>query len=242
MRRWNGNWLWLLILVGLFIGLWLIFYPNINTAVFDWEADKTVQKWEAQIKEAQEAIPEVLSEETQIYPELYEAMVRYNEQLAKEKQAGLTGPEAYEEPALQLSNYGLEEDTPAGVISIPAIGLELPIYLGASKENMAKGAVVLGQTSLPVGGKNTNSVIAGHRGYRGIPYFRYLNELESGDLVYLSNFWGKMAYTVTEIAVIESDDIDAILIQDGKDVITLLTCHPYTVGTQRLVVYCERRL
>lgn len=82
--------------------------------------------------------------------------------------------------------------------------------------------------------------IAGHRGYRGIPYFRYLDDLEEGDLVYLTNFWGTMTYTVMETAVIQPDDIDAILIQNGRDMLTLLTCHPYTVGTQRLLIYCER--
>lgn len=49
-----------------------------------------------------------------------------------------------------------------------------------------------------------------------------------------------MTYTVTGTRIIEPNDVDAILIEDGKDKITLLTCHPYTVGTQRMLIYCER--
>ena len=239
MRRQNPNWLWLLILIGFLVGLWLIFCPQINTAVYEYQAEKVLETMEAQISQAEEELSLDASEENLIYEELAEAMILYNEQLTEEKQNHLTSPEAYEQPALDLSDYGLENDSPIGALSIPAIGLELPIYLGATK-NMAKGAVVLGQTSLPVGGESTNCVIAGHRGYRGIPYFRNLDDLEEGDLVYLTNFWGTMTYTVMETAVIQPDDIDAILIQNGRDMLTLLTCHPYTVGTQRLLIYCER--
>lgn len=239
MRRKNPNWLWLLILIGFLVGLWLIFYPQINTAFYEYQTEKVLETMQEQIGQAEKHLPENQVDESLIYKELAEAMIRYNEQLTEEKQVHLTSPEAYEEPALDLSDYGLENGSPIGSLSIPAIGLELPIYLGATKENMAKGAVVLGQTSLPVGGESTNCVIAGHRGYRGIPYFRNLDDLERGDLVYLTNFWGTMTYTVTEIAVIQPDDIDAILIQDGRDMLTLLTCHPYTVGTQRLLIYCE---
>lgn len=240
MKRWNGNWIWLLLFLGFLLGLWLIFYPQINTAIFDVEAERMIQQWEAQVETAQADFAASPATEERVYSALFEAMTVYNETIARENQSGLTGPEAYEQSALRLSDYGLADDAPVGVLSIPAIDLELPLYLGADTENMAKGAAVLGQTSLPVGGENTNCVVAGHRGYRGIPYFRYLNQLKSGDMVYLTNFWGKMAYMVTEIAVIEPDDIDSILIQDGKDMLTLLTCHPYTVGTQRLIVYCDR--
>lgn len=240
MRRQNPNWLWLLILIGFLVGLWLIFYPQINTAVYEYQTEKVLDTMNEQISQAEEHLSENSVDESLIYEELAKAMILYNEQLAEEKQIHLTSPEAYEQPALDLSDYGLADNSPIGFLSIPAIGLELPIYLGATKENMAKGAVVLGQTSLPVGGESTNCVIAGHRGYRGIPYFRYLDDLEEGDLVYLTNFWGTMTYTVMETAVIQPDNIDAILIQNGRDMLTLLTCHPYTVGTQRLLIYCER--
>ena len=69
------------------------------------------------------------------------------------------------------------QDETFGIIYIPKLEVTLPIYLGANDENMANGAAVLGQTSVPIGGVNTNAVIAGHRGWNGYPYFLNLDEL-----------------------------------------------------------------
>ena len=128
-----------------------------------------------------------------------------------------------------------------GVLSIPALGLEMPVYLGASSQNMALGAAQLGQTSIPVGGKNTNAVIAGHRGWNGADYFRYITELVPGDHITITNLWETLEYAVVGTRIISPDDVDAIKIQPGKDMITLFTCHPYASGgRQRYLVFCER--
>ena len=117
----------------------------------------------------------------------------------------------------------------------------MPIYLGATYDHMAKGAAHLSQTSLPIGGENTNCVIAGHRGWQGAPYFLYLDKIIVGDEVTITNLWETLNYTVCEIRVIEPNDIDAVLIQPGRDMLTLVTCHPYASGGRyRLVVYAER--
>ena len=128
-----------------------------------------------------------------------------------------------------------------GVISIPKMDVELPIFLGATYDNMAKGAVHLSQTSLPIGGMDTNCVIAAHQGWYSAPYFRYIELLEVGDELYITNLWETLTYEVTSIKVIEPNDIDEILIQPGRDMLTLLTCHPYASGGRyRYVVYCDR--
>ena len=99
----------------------------------------------------------------------------------------------------------------------------------------------MGNSSIPIGGKNTNAVIAGHRGYNGAPYFRYVPELQVGDSVDVTNLWGILHYKVVETRIIQPNDIDAIKIQPGRDLITLLTCHPYASGgRQRFLVICER--
>ena len=90
-------------------------------------------------------------------------------------------------------------------------------------ENMRKGAAIMGQTSLPVGQKDSNCVIAAHRGYRGIPYFRDIEQLKTGDQVIIRNLWERLDYRVTKIKVIDPYDMDKILIQKGKDMVTLLT-------------------
>ena len=121
------------------------------------------------------------------------------------------------------------------------MGIRLALYPGADEEHMAKGAAILGAASLPVGGRNTNSVIAGHRGYRGAPYFRDIEKLKPGDEIRITNPWETLCYCVESAAVIAPDDSDAVKIQEGKDMVTLLTCHPYrSHGAYRYVVYCVR--
>ena len=127
-----------------------------------------------------------------------------------------------------------------GYLSIPKLGIQLPVYLGASRENLRKGAVHLSQTSLPIGGINTNAVIAAHRGMASQEMFRHIERLEQGDLVLLSNFREELRYQVTEIEIIAPDEIQKVLIQPGRDLLTLVTCHPYPTTRQRYVVYCER--
>ena len=65
--------------------------------------------------------------------------------------------------------------------------------------------------------------------------------MEPGDEVIITNIWGTLTYVVTEIKIINPNDVNAILIQRGKDMITLLTCHPYASGGKyRYLVFCER--
>lgn len=88
---------------------------------------------------------------------------------------------------------------------------------------------------------NTNCVIAGHRGWRGADYFRHIDKLAVGDTVRLTNLWETLTYTVADIQIIQPHQIERIKIQSNRDLLTLLTCHPYASGgRQRYVVYCEK--
>ena len=93
------------------------------------------------------------------YSNLYEAMQTYNLQLYLFKQNKLESKSAYEQPQFKLTDYGLPDEK-FGVIKIPKMNLEMPLFLGASEANMAAGAAVLSQTSIPLGGENSNAVIA----------------------------------------------------------------------------------
>lgn len=100
---------------------------------------------------------------------------------------------------------------------------------------------MLGNTSAPIGGDNTNCVIAGHRGWKGADYFRHIDKLTVGDEVVITTLWETLTYTVADIQIIQPHEIERIKIQQGRDLLTLLTCHPYASGgKQRYVVYCER--
>ena len=178
-------------------------------------------------------------EDRERFARLYEQMKSYNQEIFENHQMNLNDPWAYEQSGFDLSEYGIE-DGAAAVIEIPRMDVELPVYLGATEENMARGAVHLGQTSMPVGGENTNCVIAAHRGYGGAPMFREIENLEPGDRVEITNLWETLSYVVEKSIVIAPDDIEAVKILEGRDMVTLVTCHPYTENYQRYVVYCRR--
>ena len=215
----------LLAVAGICIMLWPVFtghrlQNNAATAVQEFLADR--------------------DEPEQLYPELLVDLQDYNRQLYAEKQRNLTNLEACEEPAADLTAYGIEDEI-IGVLEIPAMELTMPVYLGASDNHLAAGAAVLGNTSAPIGGDSTNCVIAGHRGWKGADYFRHIDKLAVGDTVTLTNLWETLTYTVADIQIIQPHEVNKIKIQQGRDLLTMLTCHPYASGgRQRYVVYCER--
>lgn len=216
----------LLAVAGVCVMLWPVFTGHRLQA----DTDAAVQSF------LEEQKPE------QQYPELLAALQEYNRQLYAEKQCNLTDLEACEAPAADLTTYGIEDEI-IGVLEIPAMELTMPVYLGASDAHIAAGAAVLGNTSAPIGGNSTNCVIAGHRGWRGADYFRHIDRLQVGDTVQVTNLWETLTYTVADIQIIQPHEADKIKIQPNRDLLTLLTCHPYASGgRQRYVVYCERVL
>lgn len=230
-------------------GLAFLLYPSLWGAAVDQKISLNAQGF-LNRDETEPTIPEVIvtidstdptaPENVKAYPELWADMVRYNKTIYTQWQAGLSCEYDYQKPSFTLTQYGLADEV-FGVISIPAMDLEMPIFLGATEQHMADGVAHLSQTSLPIGGTNTNSVIAGHRGYNGASYFRYIDKLKVGDMVSITNLWETLTYRVCEIKIIDPHDVTEILIQPGRELLTLLTCHPYASGgRQRYVVYCER--
>ena len=110
---------------------------------------------------------------------------------------------------------------------------------GANEENMSKGAAQLTETSMPIGGNNTNMAVVAHRGYSYAKMFREIEKLKIGDEIFITNFWGNDDIKRNDRGGISPDEIDKIRIQEGKDMVGLLTCHPYPHNYQRYLVYCE---
>lgn len=136
---------------------------------------------------------------------------------------------------LTVDDHGL-----MGRISIPKISVDIPIYHGTDEQSLAKGAGHMEGTSLPIGGPSTRSVITAHRGLSEAPMFTRLTELHAGDTFMLSVFGQNTTYQVTNIQVVDPEDIDTVTIVPGKDLVTLVTCTPLGINTQRLLVTAER--
>ena len=211
------------------VGLGFFAYPIVLREAFDIQVNKAIYQFD-QLK--------TTNDDNLLYAELRRAMFEYNEKLYLSGQSGLIDQLSYEKPDFLLSDYGIDSDI-LGYITIPAIDIKLPIYNGASKENMAKGAAYLAHTSLPVGGENTNCVIAAHTRYKSIYMFKRITELNVGDKIYITNFWETLVYQVVETKVIDPNDSQNIYIKANRSLITLSTCHPYPDNYQRYLVYAE---
>lgn len=216
----------------LILGIGFFTYPIALKVAFNMQANKAIEQFESIKKDKLQADNSVL------YAQLRKAMFDYNEELFLSGQSGLIDQLSYEEPDFLLSDYGMDSDI-LGYITIPAVDIKLPIYNGADNENMSKGAAYLANTSLPVGGNNTNCVIAAHTRYKGIHMFKRITELEIGDEIYITNIWETLVYKVVETKVIDPKDSQNIFIQPGRSLVTLSTCHPYPKNYQRYLVYAE---
>ena len=163
----------------------------------------------------------------------------YNENLKENQSSLLVNDYAYSMPSLNLSDYGISDGI-YGYVTAESIGMRLPIYLGANSANMSYGAAHLTYTSLPLGGESTNTVIAGHTGYVGRIFFDNLRNLKIGDEVVLTNYWDNLRYKVVETKVISADESGGIFIEDGRDLLSMITCIRGQNGSfDRYFVVCE---
>ena len=134
----------------------------------------------------------------------------------------------------------LSEDGIMGYIQIPKISVDLPIYHGTSEEVLEKGVGHIQNTSVPIGGNSTHSVLTGHTGLPNAELFTRLDELVVGDIFYIHVLNEILTYKVYEIKVVLPDNIDELRITSGEDLVTLVTCTPYGVNSHRLLVKAER--
>ena len=216
------------------ISLGIFLHPTYQTAVEKAAALHVIQEFEQYVWEENRDIP--LETPERPFDSLWAACQEYNRTLAESRQS-LLRQDTITQPAICLSDYGWEQET-FGYISIPAVEIAEPLYLGGSSENLDKGGAVLGQTSLPIGGESTNAVIVGHRTWDTAVKFKGLDQLQPGDPVYITNPWETLTYSVVEVKIIQPNDIDQIKIQNGRDLVSVITCtYP---NTRRVLVVCER--
>ena len=165
---------------------------------------------------------------------LYADSVAYNECLQEHQDMDHID---FADEALNLADYGIYDGI-YGYITASSIGLNAPIYLGASESNMAWGAAHLMNTSLPTGGEGNNIALAGHTGYFGRVVFDNIPYLDEGDTVSITTYFGTLTYQVISKKEILSTETNDIYVVKGKDLLTLLTCA--RMGKTRYQVTCER--
>lgn len=143
--------------------------------------------------------------------------------------------ESYEN-ILNLSDNGI-----MGSIEIPKIGVDLPIYHGTSDDVLSNGVGHLQNSSFPVGGENSRTVLTGHRGLPNAKLFTRLDELKKDDLFYIRVGNKTLAYQIYKIEIVKKEEApDFLGIEEGKDLATLITCTPYGINTHRLILTGKR--
>lgn len=156
----------------------------------------------------------------------------------------LTDPfdkDSYEEIGAHYEEtFNIDGNGLIGYIEIPKINVFLPIYHGTSAEVLKKGAGHVNNTSLPIGGEGTHSVISAHSAFPARTFFDYLTDMEEGDEFYIHVLNRTLRYEVNQIKTVLPENVNDLYVVDGEDYVTLLTCTPYTVNTHRLLVRGKR--
>lgn len=139
----------------------------------------------------------------------------------------------------EISKKGFTNGRILGAIRIPKLNLKIPIYQGATVENLWSGVGHVSGTSLPTGEIGSHSVIAGHNRLRNKKLFTTIHKLNKGDVFKVDSLGKEMNYEVVDMIVVEPYETDYLMPVEGKDKVTLLTCSDF--GEKRLLVMGERK-
>ena len=218
------NKLFYIALVVVFLaGLSLLLYPTISNAYNAWLQSNVITNYSQQVNQL----------EQQVFEEQWEKAVDYNTKLTqRDNPYGL--PEQLREDYTQ--NLSVADNGIMAYIEIPSIDVTLPIAHGTSNEVLSRYIGHIEWSSLPVGGVNTHSVISGHRGLPSSELFTNIDHLELGDVFYIHVLGQTLKYQVCHIAVVEPEDQRLLRIEEGQDLVTLVTCTPYGINSHRLLV------
>lgn len=216
----------ILIILLFLAGFGIVLYPYVSEYVNAKHASRVVVNYDDTVKEI---TPEDFSQ-------YFEVAEEYNERLRQNPNpfSEDNRTEGYE-TALNVDGSGM-----MGYLEIPKISVKLPFYHGTSGAVLNEAVGHLEGSSLPVGGEGTHVVLSAHRGLPSAKLFTDLPELGEGDIFILNVLDRKMTYQVDQILTVLPTELEALEVEDGQDVVTLMTCTPYGINTHRLLVRGHR--
>lgn len=223
MKKHSGT---ILLVLIFFVGLAVMLYPTISDYINQRNQTRVVNSYAQQVDGLSDAD----------YTAYFDAADVFNQEIAAD-------PDALYH-ADHFSTYSTTLDVTGtgimGYITIPRIGVELPIYHGTSDGVLQVAAGHLEGTSLPVGGESTHAVISAHRGLPSAKLFTNLDQLEVGDTFTITVLDRVLTYEVDQISIVLPTETDNLKVVDGKDYVTLMTCTPYGINSHRLLVRGRR--
>ena len=223
MKKHSGT---ILLVLIFFVGLAVMLYPTISDYINQRNQTRVVNSYAQQVDGLSDAD----------YTAYFDAADVFNQEIAAD-------PDALYH-ADHFSTYSTTLDVTGtgimGYITIPRIGVELPIYHGTSDAVLQVAAGHLEGTSLPVGGESTHAVISAHRGLPSAKLFTNLDQLEVDDTFTITVLDRVLTYEVDQISIVLPTETDNLKVVDGKDYVTLMTCTPYGINSHRLLVRGRR--
>lgn len=221
------HWVEMILSLILLAGLCLLLYPTVS----DWW--NSLHQTRA-IASYTDAVEDTSEEDLQA---MLDAAYAYNEKLKNRASSFTLNEEemAEYESLLDLGGSGV-----MGVIEIPAIKVNLPIYHGTEEEVLQVAVGHITGSSLPVGGPSTHCLLSGHRGLPSARLFTDLDQIVEGDIFTITVLNHKITYQVDQIRIVLPEEVDQLSIVDGKDYCTLITCTPYGVNTHRILIRGQR--
>jgi len=213
----------IILLISFFIGLSVLLYPSISSYWNSKTQSEAIINYEAMLAAYKPEDYSGIFDQADAYNTALNALpnpLRDHTQLDEQYWS-----------TLDVSGTGM-----MGYLTVPKISQELPVYHGTSDAVLSIAAGHFQGTSLPVGGEGTHSVVSAHRGLPNAVLFTHLDRMEIGDTFYFTILDRTITYEVDQIRIVEPDDVSLIQTEVGKDYCTLLTCTPYGINTQRLLV------
>ncbi|MDD6085854.1 MAG: class C sortase [Oscillospiraceae bacterium] len=221
----------ILTIVMFLVGGAVFLYPTLSNYLYQKNGTKALTQ---QTEKLSAISPERIAEEKEL-------VKRYNDSLF-ENAVVLTDP--FDPDAYPITDGEYTEllafDEVMANIEIPAIDVDLPIYHGTKEETLQIGVGHLENTSLPIGGENTHAVLSAHCGLPSARLFTDLNLLREGNIFRIHVLDETLTYQVYKIQTVEPEDSSSLFIQEGEDIVTLITCTPYGKNTHRLLVHGRR--
>ncbi len=226
--KWFRKNLVTIILVGIMlVGTGLIAYPSFSDYWNSFTQSRIVMEYA-------DSIANMDREE---YKRIISSAEQYNTELrSKSDRWALTA----DEEAAYNAELNIDGKGNMGYITIPKIDQKLPVYHGTTDSVLNSSIGHLEGTSLPVGGAGTHCVLSGHRGLPSARLFTDLDKLKEGDTFTLTILNEMLTYEVDQIRIIEPSDYSLLQIEEEGDYCTLMTCTPYGINTQRLLVRGRR--
>ena len=215
-------------------GLGILLYPVISNAINNYYNSSNIKQYDNEVKTLSDNDIDSILAKAEEYNKAV-ATYSYNNGVANYGDTYKEIINSYDD----ILNFG---NSLIGYIEISSINVYLPIYHGDLDNVLDKGSAHMKGTSFPIGGAGTHAVISAHSGYPRQKFFDDIDKLKKGDTFSITVLNKKLEYKVTEINIVKPTDTSHTRVQQGKDLVTLVTCYPYGINTHRLLVTAERQL